>query len=150
MLRIARLSGGLLARKGAATPAAGHADPAAPEAGDAVSPNGAHAPAGNPFRMRLREREDEMLGEVLSIARDNGRLPAERHPVERHPVERRRRADGRVRLSLRLDRERHRQLRIAAARAGCSSQALLCRALDAHLAGLARSCPCLGRQPAAE
>lgn len=136
MLKIARLSGSLLARKGTAAPAAANAD--APDLADPAAASAQRAGGGNPFRLKLREREDEMLGEVLRLA-DGGRVPVE--PARAGP--RRRRTDERVRLTLRLDKERRRRLRIAAAHAGCSSNALLCKALDAHLAEFAPVCACL-------
>jgi hypothetical protein len=48
----------------------------------------------------------------------------------------------RARISLRLDPERHRRLRLAAAHLDCSLQDLLIAALDEHLSGLRLGCPC--------
>lgn len=48
----------------------------------------------------------------------------------------------RARISLRLDPERHRRLRLAAAHLDCSLQDLLIAALDEHLSGLHLGCPC--------
>ncbi|WP_147274928.1 hypothetical protein [Ferruginivarius sediminum] len=48
----------------------------------------------------------------------------------------------RARISLRLDPERHRRLRLAAAHLDCSLQDLLIAALDEHLSGLRLGCAC--------
>jgi hypothetical protein len=54
-----------------------------------------------------------------------------------------RREDDRVALTLRLDRERHRRLRIFSARHDCSGQDVIVRALDAYLEGCSDHCACL-------
>ena len=57
-----------------------------------------------------------------------------------------------AKVSLRLDPERHRKLRLAAVHLGRSGQRILIDALDAHLARCAETiaggdCACLRRQP---
>jgi hypothetical protein len=49
----------------------------------------------------------------------------------------------RVALTVRLDRERHRRLRIFGARRGCSNQEVILKALDAYLAACGVDCACL-------
>ena len=55
--------------------------------------------------------------------------------------------DGRVALTLRLDRDRHRRLRIFAARRERTSQEVIVRALDAYLEACGADCACLRGSP---
>ena len=57
------------------------------------------------------------------------------------------RAEERVALTLRLDRERHRRLRIFSARHEATSQDVIVRALDAYLDACGDDCPCLRGEP---
>jgi hypothetical protein len=57
------------------------------------------------------------------------------------------RRDERIALTLRLDRERHRRLRILAARHDCTSQEVIVAALDAYLAACSGDCACLRGGP---
>ena len=50
-------------------------------------------------------------------------------------------------LTLRLERERHRRLRIFCARHECSSQDVIVRALDAYLASCGAACAYLRGEP---
>jgi hypothetical protein len=108
--RAAVLSGGLLARKGAAMPTGFTGVSTLPRA---VSDGAARAaPAGAPPSGGRHDRK----------------------------------------VSLRLDAERHRKLRLAAVHLGRSGQRILLDALDAHLARCAETipagdCACLQRKP---
>ena len=123
----ARLSGELLARKGHALPAGGLTYTAMTL--DQPLPSyGTHALV----RYGSLPAQD-------ALARDGShRTLAERR---RQPAGRR--EDHRVALTLRLDRDRHRRLRIFCARQECSSQEVIVRALDAYLATCGDDCACL-------
>ena len=123
----ARLSGELLARKGQALPSGGLGyaamtlDQPLPSAGTSAlvrygSPAARDALAHDGCRRTTAER----------------RLPPSG-----------RREEDRVALTVRLDRERHRRLRIFGARHECSSQEAIVRALDAYLEACGDRCPCL-------
>ena len=77
---------------------------------------------------------DDPHGRRRSVWRDGGPEPAVQRPMK---------PDQRVHLTVRLDRGRHRQLKILAARTGRTGQDLLVSALDHYLASVARSCGCL-------
>lgn len=122
----ARLSGELLARKGQALPTGGLAyatmtlDQPLPSYGPAVLVRYGSLPAQD------------------ALAQGASRRTAERR---RQPAGRR--EEDRVALTLRLDRERHRRLRIFCARHECSSQEVIVRALDAYLETCGEDCACL-------
>jgi hypothetical protein len=122
MTEPARLTPELLARKGQALPTTGFA----------------HAVAlGRPLLgpdQRARGRYDgapRAGAEARQATGDRRQEPAGR------------RQEDRVALTVRLDRERHRRLRIFGARYACSSQDVIVRALDAYLETCGDDCACL-------
>ena len=123
----ARLSGELLARKGQALPTGGLAyaamtlDQPLPSYGSAALVRYGSLPAQD------------------ALAQGGSR----RTSAERRRQPAGRREEDRVALTLRLDRERHRRLRIFCARHECSSQELIVRALDAYLETCGDDCACL-------
>jgi hypothetical protein len=128
MAQPARLTGALLARKGEALPTGGFAyaqlDLAPPQPSTA-------------------RREQQRYG--TSPAREA--LPPDlRRPTPRHePGRRPDHDDGRVALTLRLDRARYTRPKILAARRARFGQELLLAALDAYLEACATDCACLRR-----
>jgi hypothetical protein len=126
MTEPARLTPELLARKGQALPTTGFAHAVA--LGRPLLGPDQHAPgrydgapatagrAGEEARKASRDRRQESAG---------------------------RRQEDRVALTVRLDRERHRRLRIFGARYACSSQDVIVRALDAYLETCGDDCACL-------
>ena len=127
MTEPARLTAELLARKGQALPTTGFAH-AVVALGRPMLGSDQHAPArydGAPAA-GVRPGED-----ARKAARDRRQEPAGR------------RQEDRVALTVRLDRERHRRLRIFGARYACSSQDVIVRALDAYLETCGDDCACL-------
>ncbi len=57
------------------------------------------------------------------------------------------RAEGRVALTLRLDRERHRRLKVFCARSQQTTQEVMLKALDAYLEAGGADCACLRGEP---
>jgi len=127
----ARLSGELLARKGQALPAGGLAYAA-------MTLDQPLPACGRPALVRYGS-----LPAQDALAQDGGR----RTTVQRRRRPARRREQDRVALTLRLERERHRRLRIFCARHECSSQEVIVRALDAYLASCGDDCACLRGEP---
>jgi hypothetical protein len=128
MQQPARLTSDLLARRGRAFPTGGLAYPGI----DLSQPLPAPDVLGEP-----RGGSELTIGAVVE-------LPARPVTPARQPARRRRRPeDGRVALTLRLDRERHLRLKIFAARRNRSSQDVLVRALDAYLEACGADCACL-------
>jgi hypothetical protein len=121
----ARLSGELLARKGEALPTGGFAY--ATLALDQPPPASKTAALVRYGSAVARD----------AVARDGSRTP------ERRLQPSGRREEDRVALTVRLDRERHRRLRIFGARHECSSQEAIVRALDAYLEACGDRCACL-------
>ncbi len=129
MAQPARLTGELLARKGQALPTGGFAYAKL----DLVPPQ--------PSTARL---EQQRCG--TSLARE-ALLPDLRRPASApqpgrgpEPAD-----DGRVALTLRLDRARYTRLKIVAARRSRSGHEVLLTALDAYLEACAADCACLRR-----
>jgi hypothetical protein len=126
--RRARLTSDLLVRKGQAIPTGGFAHAGielgqplpAPAALGAARANGVAAPGPLPAD--------------LAPARSPGR----RAGVAREP---------RIALTLRLDRERHRRLKVFSARRQQSTQEILIQALDAYLEACNADCACLQAGP---
>ena len=121
MTQTARLTSALLARKGQAFPTGGFACP----------PIDLGQPLPAPDKLSPPRRG-------LALAR--GALATQLQPLRRPP---RPSDDGRVALTLRLDRERHRRLRIFAARRERTSQEVILRALDVYLEAYGADCACL-------
>jgi hypothetical protein len=125
MAQPARLTSGLLARKGQALPTGGFAHaklnlvPRLPS----VATPGQH-------RCGTSAPREALLPELRRPAPEPSRRSA---PAE----------DDRVALTLRLDRARYIRLKILAARRARSGQELLLRALDAYLEACAVDCACL-------
>jgi hypothetical protein len=123
----ARLSGELLARKGQALPTGGLAyatmtfDQPLPAYGPPVLVRHGSLPA----------QDARAHGGSRRTTAEPRRPPAGR------------REEDRVALTLRLDRARHRRLRIFCARHECSSQEVIVRALDAYLETCGEDCACL-------
>ena len=57
------------------------------------------------------------------------------------------RAEGRIALTLRLDRERHRRLKVFCARRQQTTQEVMLNALDAYLEACGADCACLRSDP---
>jgi hypothetical protein len=125
----ARLTARLLARKGRALPARGFAGPAqsGTEPLSGITPLTRLRPLE--VAANLPELVDYRAG-VTDVARGGGRPPG-RGPKQR------------VAMTLRLDRARHRQLRIFAARLDRTSQDVILAALDAYLDAHGGGCACL-------
>jgi hypothetical protein len=117
-MTVASLNATLLARKGGARPAVPGAEPAAPAGSTSPPPSAQPAQAAGPTAPAPRLR------------------PAAAEPAP---------GGARARLTLRLDPERHRRLRLAAAHLDRSLQALLTDALERYLAELPVHCPCCTR-----
>jgi hypothetical protein len=121
----ARLTSGLLARKGQALPTGGFAHaklnlvPRLPSVGTPEQ-----------HRCGTSVPREALLPEPRRPAPEPSRRPA---PAQ----------DDRVALTLRLDRARYTRLKILAARRARSGQELLLRALDAYLDACAVDCACL-------
>jgi hypothetical protein len=113
----ARLTGELLARKGEALPATGMAT----------------------ATLALAPTRPTLVRAGVAASSDGERRGS--RSERRQPAGRR--EDDRVALTLRLDRERHRRLRIFSARHDCSGQDVIVRALDAYLEGCSDHCACL-------
>ncbi len=123
MAQPARLTSGLLARKGQALPTGGFAHAKldlVPRLPSAAKPEQHRCGAPLPH--------EALLPEPRRPAQEPSRRPAQ---------------DERVALTLRLDRARYTRLKILAARRARSGQELLLRALDAYLDACAVDCACL-------
>jgi hypothetical protein len=127
MTQTARLTSALLARKGQAFPTGGFACPTI----DLGQPLPAPDKLGPRRGVVLAQGTPECAGGALAT-----RLRLLRRPPRQGD-------DGRVALTLRLDRERHRRLRIFAARHERTSQEVILRALDVYLEACGADCPCL-------
>jgi hypothetical protein len=125
MARPARLTSGLLARKGQALPTGGFA-----HAKLELVPRLPSAAKPEQHRCGTSLPHEALLPEPRRPAPEPGRRPAPAH-------------DDRVALTLRLDRARYTRLKILAARRARSGQELLLRALDAYLEACAVDCACL-------
>ncbi|MDX1575866.1 MAG: hypothetical protein R3285_06715, partial [Kiloniellales bacterium] len=120
-MKAARLNGDLLSRKGDARPVSGLAA-------------GHGTPAGCPPRPALAAVDPGWAGPIPGGAPEpeqENRAPALKCDKF-----------GRVRVSLRLDPERHLRLRLLAAHGCMSLQETLIAALDAYLGEEARNLPC--------
>ncbi|MCE3247284.1 MAG: hypothetical protein K0R41_1109 [Geminicoccaceae bacterium] len=124
MTQPARLTSALLARKGQAFPTGG-------VAGATID---ACQPLPPPDRLTAR------AGMALVSDRGGVRPARQAKGTGRGPGNG---DDGRVALTLRLDRERHRRLRIFGARHERTSQEVILKALDAYLAACGADCACL-------
>lgn len=120
-MKAARLNGDLLSRKGDARPVSGFA---------AVH----GAPAGLPPRPALAALEAGSAGPMAESAaqRPQGKCAPDLKCDK----------FGRVRISLRLDPQRHLRLRLLAAHSEMSLQEALIAALDAYLGEEAQNLPC--------
>ena len=125
MTQTARLTSALLARKGQAFPTGGFAYPT--------------IDLGQPL-----PAPDKLSAPRRGMALARGALATQLQPLRRPP---RQSDDGRVALTLRLDRERHRRLRIFAARHERTSQEVILRALDVYLEAFGADCACLRGGP---
>jgi hypothetical protein len=125
MAQPARLTSGLLARKGQALPTGGFAHAKL----DLVPPQSS---AARPEQHRCGTSlpREALLPDPRRPAHEPSRRTAHAH-------------DDRVALTLRLDRARYTRLKILAARRARSGQELLLRALDAYLEACAVDCACL-------
>jgi hypothetical protein len=132
MTRTARLTSALLARKGQASPTGGFSCPAI----DLGQPLPAPDKLSSPHRgMVLTRGALNGAGGVLATQVSRLRRPPSHGD------------DGRVALTLRLDRGRHRRLRIFAARHERTSQEVILRALDVYLEACGADCACLRGEP---
>jgi hypothetical protein len=132
MTQTARLTSALLARKGQAFPTGGFAYPTI----DLGQPLPAPDKLSPPRRgtALARGAPDGAGGALATQVRRLRRPPSESDDV-------------RVALTLRLDRARHRRLRIFAARHERTSQDVILRALDLFLAACGADCACLRGAP---
>jgi hypothetical protein len=128
MTQTARLTSALLARKGQAFPTGGFACPTIDLGQPLPAPEKLSAPRRG---MALARGALHGAGSALAT---------QLQPLRRPP---RHSDDGRVALTLRLDRERHRRLRIFAARHERTSQEVILRALDVYLEACGADCACL-------
>ncbi|HSA82723.1 MAG TPA: hypothetical protein VLE23_18035 [Geminicoccaceae bacterium] len=127
MTQTARLTSALLARKGQAFPTGGFACP--------TIDLGQPLPAPG----KLRPRRGVVLARSTP-ERAGGALATQLRRLRRPPSQG---DDGRVALTLRLDRARHRRLRIFAARHDRTCQEVILRALDIYLEASGADCACL-------
>jgi len=125
MAQPARLTGELLARKGQALPTGGFAYAKL----DLVPPQPATAKLGQQ-RCGTSLTREALLSD---LRREPGARPEHAD-------------DGRVALTLRLDRSRYTRLKILAARRARSGHEVLLNALDAYLEACATDCACLRRE----
>jgi hypothetical protein len=125
MAQPARLTGELLARKGQALPTGGFAYAKL----DLVPPQPSEAKLG-PQRCGTSLTREALLSD---LRREPGPRPEHAD-------------DGRVALTLRLDRSRYTRLKILAARRARSGHEVLLNALDAYLEACATDCACLRRE----
>ena len=132
MTRTARLTSALLARKGQASPTGGFACP--------TIDLGQPLPA--PDKLRPLHRGMVLAHGPLNDA--GGALATRVRRLRRPPGQG---DNGRVALTLRLDRERHRRLKIFAARLERTSQEVMLRALDVYLEACGADCACLRGEP---
>ena len=121
MNRHARLTGDLLVRKGQASPTGGFA-----HAGIELS-----QPLPAPTTLDLSR-----IGTALGTGRP---ATAVRRPSAR--------TESRVALTLRLDRDRHRRLKVFCARSQQTTQEVMIKALDAYLEAGGGDCACLRGEP---
>lgn len=119
MAHPARLTSHLLARKGSAFPAGG----LAANLNLARALPSAHAATPRPPALESR-----------------GLVP---QPGNEQPGTRSTLAADKVKMTVRLDPDRHSQLRILAARRRCTNQDIMIRALDAYIQDCGGDCRCL-------
>lgn len=129
----ASLTGQLLVRKGAARPS-----PSQDASWSARLTASGHIPAYAPPPSQSPSR----------LQADAPVPPVERKTGALHLAWPAQDAKRTVKLSLRLDPERHRRLRLAAVHTDQSLQALLVNALDGYLEGLDVDCSCIRGQAA--
>jgi hypothetical protein len=128
MNRRAKLTGDLLVRKG-------HA-----------SPTGGFAHAGIDLGQRLpgpAKPDAPRAAGILTINPLGAHAAPARSPKRRAGA----RDEDRVALTLRLDRERHRRLKVFCARGQQTTQEVLLKALDAYLEACGADCACLRGEP---
>lgn len=125
MTQPARLTSSLLARKGRAIPTAGFTRPGVdpnqrlPASEQSLRPS----PGGSPVPLpRTAPAEAHGHAAPMPSGQDDGR---------------------RIALTVRLDRERHRRLRVLAARQDSTGQAVILAALDAYFDACGADCACL-------
>ena len=124
MTQPARLTSALLARKGQAFPVGGFAGPVIDACQPLPSPDRLTPRAG----MALVSDRGE--ARPARLVKGGGRGSGDG-------------GDGRVALTLRLDRERHRRLRVFGARHERTGQEVILEALDAYLDACGADCACL-------
>jgi hypothetical protein len=129
-MKPARLSSGLLARKGGAAPLAGAYGGTNLEPLIGLFGRGAARPSQWP---------DASDAARPALSEPQQLRPSPRQPLEMPPVRR----NAPVRVSMQLDPERHARLRIMAARKGARPQDLLREVLDTVLAATTDDCPCV-------
>lgn len=129
-MREARLTGSLLARKGGAAPLAGAYGGTSLEPLIGLFGRGMIRPAG---RVDSVELPPPATPPRLRLHATSATPPPPAVTT----------ASAGVRMSLRLDPERHTRLRIVAARKGTRPQDLLREALDSVLAAAPDDCPCV-------
>ncbi len=134
-MKAARLTSGLLARKGGAAPLAGAYGGTGLEPLIGLFGRGATRPAwtGDGETAKRPAAVEAVPHHAAQVLRPE--------QTRSEPASTRR--DAPVRLSLRLDHERHTRLRIMAARKGARPQDLLRDVLDSVLATSTDDCPCV-------
>jgi hypothetical protein len=128
MNRHAKLTSDLLVRKGHASPTGGFA-----HAGIDLS-----QPLPAPAKLDAPGAGAVLTTSPLSVHAAPVRLPKRQA---------RARDDRRVALTLRLDRERHRRLKVFCARGQQTTQEVLLKALDAYLEACGADCACIRGEP---
>lgn len=83
-------------------------------------------------------------GPEVAPPRPRAPEPRDVPPQSDQPRARRPEAADRVKMTVRLDPDRHDRLRILAARRRCTSQDIMIRALDAYVGACSGDCACLG------
>ncbi|MEM7023910.1 MAG: hypothetical protein AAF637_15155 [Pseudomonadota bacterium] len=122
----ARLTSSLLARKGHARPTGGFAVPAA-DLDQPLPPAGALGGAVVALRAPMAEI-------MMPAPRQMDRSTGPGGPGD----------DGRVNLTVRIDRSMHTRLRVLGARQHRTNQDIVRSALEAYLTVFDASCPCVG------
>jgi hypothetical protein len=123
----ATLSSNLLASKGGAAPAGGRSRTPKRAVAAGLRPVGAGTSTASPTASP-KAPGDLPAGPQGEVVHDDGGAPP---------------GAERARVTLRLDGERHRRLRVAAACRGESMQTVMVAALDAYLASGAGGCVCV-------
>ena len=128
MSQSAKLTSDLLVRKGQASPTGGFAHVGV-ELSQRLPP---------PAKLETPRANGALVPVPLGVHAAPAKLQRRRNGTGR---------EGRVALTLRLDRERHRRLKVFSARSQRTTQEILLAALDAYLEACGADCACLRGEP---